>query len=125
VTVSNTATDLEFQVNGSGLSGKTQFFLAPAGVATGYKYNWSTGGIGYLVENNQIYSYSGKGSNWSWRSVMTVPMTKTSSQVTITVPLALMGVGHGQTIGWGFIAADSNSRAYPSVTQPLAGYQVP
>jgi glycerophosphoryl diester phosphodiesterase/chitodextrinase len=73
------------------------FFDFDANSATGYQFGWTTPALGadYLIENNQLLTYTGDGTSFSWLPVATVTPVITGSPAvgltyTWTVPFSAL-----------------------------------
>jgi hypothetical protein len=125
VTVVNTQNDITFTMTGSNLNVKSQLFIDNGNTAqTGYKYHWNVSSFKYLVENSTLYSYSGNGSSWSWASVRSVTVSKSNTQIVITIPLNNLNITAGSQIAFGFISNDNMNGSYPAKNETLFVYTV-
>lgn len=89
--VSSNSTTLTFKVD---YQGSTPAFArvyvdSDRKVTTGYPIG--TIGADYLIENNNLYRYSGTGGSWAWTLVTTVPLTEASGVATWSVARASLG----------------------------------
>ena len=86
----NTATQLIYKVNkNSSYTYHRVYIDTDQNVATGLQ----TSGIGanYLLENGNLYSYSGTGNDWSWTLIKAVTYSATTSSVQWTLSRADVG----------------------------------
>ncbi len=86
----NDATNVYYQFQYTGTWNWYHVFIdTDQNAATGY----AIGGIGanYLLENNELYSYSGSGSNWRWTFIKNVTYSNTNSTASWTVVRADIG----------------------------------
>jgi hypothetical protein len=84
------ATNVYYKIPLSGTPTWVRLFLdADANAATGFRIG--TIGAAYLVENDNLYRYSGTGTNWAWTYVKKVTFSKGSSVANVTVARADLG----------------------------------
>lgn len=69
--------------------------------------NWFNTGLNYMIENGNIYQYTGTGLNWSWSFVGTADYNKNSSGLEIKIEKALLS-GLSDDINLGFASLDIN-----------------
>ncbi|HVT05934.1 MAG TPA: hypothetical protein VHO67_00675, partial [Polyangia bacterium] len=88
---SNDASTVTYTVN---YTGSHQFFRVYLDTdrTAGTGFSYSGIGVEFLIENANIYKYTGSGSDWSWTSAGAVTFDKTSTQATWTVARSALGV---------------------------------
>ncbi len=107
-------------LEGKKLSSKIQFYVnTDMNANTGYKVsNWETSGAEYLVENGRVYKYSGKGSNWSWQSIISLKsddLYKTGDTfVEASIPLTHLTLKSGNQMTIGAVLGDSKTLQLPA-----------
>lgn len=62
-------------------------------------------GADYLIENGNLYAYSGKGSNWSWKKIEILKYTSKDTIIETSVYLSSIGLEEGKNIKIGFITS--------------------
>ena len=121
--VYNNQSTIYMLVNGSGLNAKSQFYIdADNNPNTGLKTMWLASGIDYLIENNNLYRYTGSNNNWSFRKVSSVSLTKRDSLIGASVAFSKMGLSVGSVIHVGFLGNDSSSNILPVRSLQLPSY---
>jgi len=86
----NDATNVYYQFNYTGTYSFYRIYIdTDQSTGTGFQ----TGGVGanYLLENGNLYSYSGTGTNWSWSLIKAVTYSSTSGLAQWTVARADIG----------------------------------
>ena len=111
---------LYLYVQGSGLLKKSQFYFNTDNNAnTGFKVTkFAQSGADYLLENGNLYRYTGKGgSDWSWKLLQTYKGTEsyaaTDQIIEVAVTLSHIGATADTPIKIGFIQNDSNTNKLP------------
>ena len=88
-----------------------QFYLDTDNNASGSNEftgsNWSNMGFNYLLEDGNLFQYTGTGTNWSWSEVGTVEAVKNSSGVEVRINKSQL-TNLGSTIRIGFVSLDAN-----------------
>jgi transglutaminase/protease-like cytokinesis protein 3 len=121
--VYNNQSTIYMLINGSGLNAKSQFYIdTDNNPNTGLKTMWLTSGIDYLIENNNLYRYTGSNNNWSFRKVSSVSLTKRDSLIGVSVALSKMNLSVGSVIHVGFLGNDSSSNILPVKSLQLPSY---
>jgi hypothetical protein len=122
--LTNDTTKLYICVQGQGLNVKGQFYInTDANSSTGYIVSgWSTTGCEYLLENNNLYRYTGNGSTWSWSKITTVSFARNDTVIEASVPLSSMNLVRPGSVRLGFVLNDSLILRLPASGQPLALY---
>jgi len=88
----NTKDTLFILVQGDSLYPNSQFlFDVDNDSTTGVFYGaWSHTGFDYLIENNQLYKYSGTNHEWGWQYVSDVTIAQNNHVIELKVPFAQM-----------------------------------
>jgi hypothetical protein len=90
VSASSDATNLYYRFNYTDAPQFFRLFLdTDSTSSTGYPSN----GLGaeYMVENSNLYKYSGSNGSWSWMTVKAVTTTQTSTTISWTIAKTLVG----------------------------------
>ncbi|MFN8496045.1 MAG: DUF4832 domain-containing protein [Caldilineaceae bacterium] len=86
----NDATNVYYQFNYTGAFTYFRVYIdTDQNVATGFQTN--SIGANYLLENNNLYAYTGAGTNWSWRLIKAVAYTNAGGLAKWTVVRADIG----------------------------------
>ncbi len=88
--------------------------------ATGFHSGGSYGGFDYMVENENLWRYSGTRGEWSWQHVGAVAYqigNTDAGRIEMAVPLQQLGITGSQTIGLVFNVNDLND-SYPDDYAP-------
>lgn len=111
LSASNDKDNLYLKVTGKNLKTKSQFYIdIDNNYNTGFKTLWENSGIEYLVENDNLYIYSGKNNKWDWTKVTKITMNRTDSEVSVTIPLSKLKLSKGSRIHIGFLSNDDKSK---------------
>ncbi|WP_248565423.1 right-handed parallel beta-helix repeat-containing protein [Paenibacillus sp. L3-i20] len=125
--VTNDAEYLYILIEGSKLTSKVQlYFDTDQDEQTGYKTSkWDSTGAEYLIENGRLYSYTGKGSNWSWRDKSNLKQNKAyaggDSIIEMAIPLSILDLNTGEIVKLGVMIDDNKKKQLP-LGGELAGY---
>ncbi len=112
IDISDDGTNLYISVVGSNVSNTYEAYVnTDNGPTTGYidAGIWSTMGADFLIQNGQLFSYSGTSNQWGWTSVPTAIQVTTTQldankkQKTLAIPrVALSELGEDSIITVGF-----------------------
>lgn len=88
------AAKLYIMVKGTGMNVTSDFYIdSDSDAATGFRSgNWSNYGADYLIENSQLYQYTGTGNNWSWKNIGTATVIKNDGMIEVSVGLAQLSL---------------------------------
>lgn|GEM_PF-2381464 len=123
----NDGTNLYLLIQGSGLNVKSQFYLnTDNNASSGYNpANWATSGVDTLLENQNLYAYSGTNNGWTWSLASTLSSAqyvRNDTVIELAVPLSSLGLTAGSTIRLGFITNDSTVNRLPAANGTLLSY---
>lgn len=123
--VTNDGCQLFVLVAGSGLKSATHtnfLFDTDHSASTGYSvHGWSTGGADYMVDNSELYRFTGtSGNQWSWQLVGNITLTKSDTVIELYIPLADLGLTPGGTVDVGVtITTPSGGAQLPALVTPM------
>ncbi|MBM3131694.1 MAG: hypothetical protein FJZ95_01510 [Chloroflexi bacterium] len=103
-------------VRGTSLDSASDFFIdADNNGSTGFhSYLWPGSGIDYLIENGNIYEYTGDGSSWSWTYLSdNTTEIKTNTIVEISLPLSAIGLSEPREIKISYQRAFTDNAPVP------------
>ncbi len=86
-----------------------QFFLDSDSGGPGARYLnslWMSSSMNYLIENGNIYKYTGTGQNWSWNNVGTSTFIKSAGGIELSINKNLL-TPLGSNIGVGSVSVSS------------------
>lgn len=123
----NHSSRLYIMVNGTGLNVKSSFYLnTDNNTSTGYRaqdFGASGTGCEYLVENNNLYRYTGGGLDWSWQLLGTIGIVKNNNSIEIQIGMSALGLKAGDNIGIGFVQNDSSINRLPAKDRAFPNYK--
>lgn len=126
--VTNDGTNLYLLVQGTGLSTITgNFWLnTDNNTSTGYQASgWSSTGVEWMLENNNLLRHTGTGSSWSWDppiALSSAQFYRSSSVIEAAIPLSTLSLSSGSTIRAGYIDGGSATSRVPAASQSLPAY---
>ncbi|CAM3084705.1 fibronectin type III domain-containing protein [Paenibacillus lupini] len=123
----NDSTNLYLLIQGSGLNTKSQFYLnTDNNTSTGYNpANWAAGGVDTMLENQNLFAYSGINNGWTWSlasTITTAQFIRNDTVIELAIPLSSLGLSSGSTIRLGFITNDSTANRLPAANGSLLSF---
>ncbi|MCX7842199.1 MAG: fibronectin type III domain-containing protein [Clostridia bacterium] len=86
---------------------------------TGYMASvWKASGIDYILNDQWLHRYKGKGDDWNWEFITETAIAKSSSMLEISVPLYAIGINRPSAIKIGIVR--SNDSYLPALNTPMA-----